>query len=63
MRRLAFLAILAAFAAHGASVSTAKYGILGLNDNVVTKTKANSVIHAIRKIKENYKNKSVAAQM
>ena len=36
MRRLAFLAILAAFAAHGASVSTAKYGILGLNDNVVT---------------------------
>ena len=36
MRRLAFLAILAAFAAHGASVSTVKYGILGLNDNVVT---------------------------
>ena len=29
----------------------------------LTKTKANSVIHAIRKIKENYKNKSVAAQM
>ena len=36
MRRLAFLAILAAFAAHGASVGTAKFGILGLNDNVVT---------------------------
>ena len=36
MRRIAFLAILAAFAVHGASVDTAKYGILGLNDNVVT---------------------------
>lgn len=35
MRLLAFIALLAAFAAHGA-VGTAKFGDLGLNDNVVT---------------------------
>ena len=36
MRFLAFLAILATFAAHGANVGTAKFGDLGLEDNVVT---------------------------
>ena len=36
MRLLAFIAILAAFAAHGANVGMAKFGDLGLNDNVVT---------------------------
>ncbi len=36
MRHLAAIAILAALAAHGASVGTAKFGDLGLNDNVVT---------------------------
>lgn len=37
MRRLvAAIAILAAFAVHGASVGTAQFGDLGLNDNVVT---------------------------
>lgn len=36
MRRLALLAILAAFAAHGAGVGTAKFGDLGMDDNVVT---------------------------
>ena len=36
MRQLAFIVILAAFAAHGAGVGTAKFGDLGLNDNVVT---------------------------
>ena len=35
-----------------------------INDiKFLTKERANAVIHAIRKIKENYKNKSVAAQM
>lgn len=36
MRLLAFLATLAALAAQGATVTTAKFGDLGLNDNVVT---------------------------
>lgn len=36
MRLLAFIAILAAFVAHGAGVGMAKFGDLGLNDNVVT---------------------------
>ena len=44
MRILAFIAILAAFAAHAVEVGTTKFGDLGLNDNVVTNIDLDGVI-------------------
>ena len=47
MRFLAFLAILATFAAHGATVTTAKFGDLGMDDNVVTNVDLSPLMNGV----------------